>query len=533
MSILAHTRQGEFSLRAVTRMMSLTTAQRDLLHHLLRSDAPVGATTLGRQLHLTPRQVHYGLREVKTWLGRRHVTLRNTPGVGVQIVCAPDQRSRLLAELAGHSRFQLILTAEQRQQLLAFQLLAAREPFILSQFQYDLGIARATVLKDLDAIEPWLESFRLEIARRQHRGFWIEGAEMARRQALSAMIWGHVPFDRPIMSMHPSQSIAFVLAADATLLPIVGHVNTLVRAWNLAAAQPYVARAERELGGRFTDEAFAQLTLAIALQTQRVRAEQYVLWDDETLCWARAQAVSPVASGIAAELWPGLPEAALAAETVALAIQLITGARDEPWRDDLGDDGVFRDLIDTLIEHIAAAYAAPELARDQLLRDGLEALILPACVRQRFGVWAPPRAATDTHTERYASERGIAARLAEIIAGATSMDLPADAIDELILLLRAAVVRARPDRARHVLVVCPSGIATTQLLVARLKSRFPRLGTFEVLPMRELNADRVAAADLIISTVPLALPGMPPIDVIHVHPMLRPEDIAALTQWMM
>jgi galactitol-specific phosphotransferase system IIB component len=93
-------------------------------------------------------------------------------------------------------------------------------------------------------------------------------------------------------------------------------------------------------------------------------------------------------------------------------------------------------------------------------------------------------------------------------------------------------VRARPERTRRVFVVCPSGMATTQLLVARLRSRFPRLGSFEVLSMRELSAERLAEADLIVTTVPLALPAFPPIDVIHVHPMLRPEDIAALTQWM-
>jgi hypothetical protein len=83
-----------------------------------------------------------------------------------------------------------------------------------------------------------------------------------------------------------------------------------------------------------------------------------------------------------------------------------------------------------------------------------------------------------------------------------------------------------------VLVVCPSGMATTQLLVARLRARLPRLGTFEVLSMRDLNAERIAFADLIISTVPLALPATAIVDVIQVHPMLKPEDIAMLTQWM-
>ena len=42
----------------------------------------------------------------------------------------------------------------------------------------------------------------------------------------------------------------------------------------------------------------------------------------------------------------------------------------------------------------------------------------------------------------------------------------------------------------------------------------------------------MASADLIITTVPLAVPDEQHISVIQVHPMLKPEDVAALTQWM-
>jgi mannitol operon transcriptional antiterminator len=168
-----------------------------------------------------------------------------------------------------------------------------------------------------------------------------------------------------------------------------------------------------------------------------------------------------------------------------------------------------------------------------LLREGLEALILPACVRQRFALWTPPRVAADTYADRYVVERAVAQQLADCVAAHTGITLPHDAYDEIVLLLRAAFIRLQPERARRVLVVCPSGMATTQLLVARLRARFPRLGSFEVLSLRDLNAERIAAADLIITTIPLALPSAPSIDIIQVHPMLKPEDVAALTQWMM
>jgi mannitol operon transcriptional antiterminator len=190
------------------------------------------------------------------------------------------------------------------------------------------------------------------------------------------------------------------------------------------------------------------------------------------------------------------------------------------------------ELLDVLMQQIASAFGLPELAHDQLLREGLETHLLPACVRQRFQVWSPTYTVIDTQAERYQREREIAAKLAADIKTALKMPLPPDAHENLILLLHAASVRARPERARRVLVICPSGMATTQLLVARLKARFPHLGTFDVLPIRALSPERIANADLIVATVPLTLPPGQSINVIQVHPMLRPEDIAALTQWI-
>ncbi len=98
----------------------------------------------------------------------------------------------------------------------------------------------------------------------------------------------------------------------------------------------------------------------------------------------------------------------------------------------------------------------------------LEAHLLPACVRERFGIWRPTRAVVDAQTEGSMLDRAVAAQLATAAGAAMGMALPPDALNNLMLLLHAAMVRARPTLAQQVLVVCPSGMATTQLLVARL-----------------------------------------------------------------
>lgn len=513
-------------------MMSLTTAQRDLLRRLLLADAPLSAAALGQQLSLTPRQIQYGLREIKGWLERRHVTLRHTPGVGAQVLCPPAQRQRLLDELAAHARFQLVLTAEQRQQLLALLLLADSAPRTLSQFQDAFAVARATVLKDLDTIAPWLGRFQVTVGRRQHRGFWAEGRELAIRQALAALLWGDLPVERPISHVEVGQRISFALGADARLLPAVAQAATIIAGCGPAGAQPWVALAEAELGGRFADGAAARLALALAIQIQRVGAGRLIDWEAEAAAWLVAQPTWPASERLAAQIWPGLPALGRRGEAAALALLLLAHERDEPWHPALNAQPLTDELVEALMAQIAEACGLPELAHDPLLRDGMESHILPACVRGRFGLWAPARAIVDTQGERYRLEREIALQLSGAIRAALGVALPPDAFDNLVLLLHAALVRARPERARRVLVICPSGMATTQLLVARLKARMPRLGHFEVLPMRALSAERVADADLIITTVPLSLPAEYPITVIQVHPMLKPEDIATLSQYM-
>src|SRR5439155_19828406 len=149
------------------------------------------------------------------------------------------------------------------------------------------------------------------------------GNELAQRQALSALVWRDVPFDRAMLAVRPKQGIVFALAQDAPLLSSVGQVNALVREWDLGTAQQQITWAEAALGGRFTDQAVAQLELALALQAQRIHAQRWVSFDQATLAWMRVPAVWPVAGVIGRALWPDLPETIRTAETAALVVYLL------------------------------------------------------------------------------------------------------------------------------------------------------------------------------------------------------------------
>jgi transcriptional antiterminator len=514
-------------------MVALSTEERDLLRYLLASSAPVASADLGRRMNLTARQVRYRLRTVETWLGQQDATINRIPGVGLQVQCGHDQRAELLHELDSETGLQLVLTPGQRQQLLTLVLLNASEPLIIYHLELGIQVSRTTVLKDLDCAEQWLHGFGLALMRRPNYGILVEGSELARRQALAALLWGLVPSGEPLTAVTIDQGIAFRLSDDAALLPLVEHANRLLDRLDLQPALEWVAYAEAELGGRFTDDEVLHLALAFSIQAQRVRAGKRVECQVEALQWLQARPMWHVAVELSERIWPGVQADSLTDEIANLAMHLLGGPRSTSWPGDPEIEEPFDKLIAALMEEAARAFRAPRLVQDASLRDGLAAHIIPACMRQRFGMWCPSSLPNGARAElgTWAVERAVAEELASEVSARTGFVLPDDEIGNLTLLLRAAFVRERPDRPKRVIVACPSGMATAQLIVARLKARFPNLDILGVVSLRELVPERIAPAQLVISTVPLPTPA-PGVDVIQVHPMLLPEDIEAITHWL-
>lgn len=511
-------------------MVSLTIQQRNLLNLLLNADSPVTLADLAEMTNLSARQVRYRLKPVKSWLAQHEVILKTTPGVGLSVECPLDQRQQLLRQLNTQSDFQLVLTAGQRQQLFALNLLTSNEPMILNWLQHAAAVSRTTVLKDLEPIEAWIKMFGLALIRKPGYGIEIEGSELSRRQAMIALLWGEVPFENPMMTVNYGGSLVFSLAGKGSLA-IIKQASQFLNRLNIYAALDWVAYAEAQLDGRFNDNAVLHLALVFAIQARRVRDNHCLELDSATLDWLHGRRVWLVATDVAETMWPDMQLESLSSEIGSMAMHLLGGTRDHLWPGDLEIDSILTTLIDVLMAEVAMAYATPGLRHDMALRDGFVAHIIPAYMRERFGLWAPPSWADSALPSRYRREYEIARELAQIVTERSGVILPDGEIKNLALLLRAAFIRESSSRPKRVFVICPSGMATAQLLLARLKARFPGMDILGVLSVRQLSFERIAGAHLLISTVPVSVPPKGP-HVIQVHPLLLSEDIEKITQWL-
>ncbi len=515
--------------------MQLTTRQRDVLQYLLNAEDAVVVADIARQLDLTPRQVSYSLSGLKGWLQSYNVEVSLRPGIGVQLVSMIEGQDVDIDVLGNRLKYDVVLTPIQRQILLTFLLLFATEPYILHQLQVQLDVSRNTIAKDLDEVDTWLETFDLTLERRPNLGCWIEGSEWEKRIALNKLLWTAEELgEGQLIQLNHVHGLKLQIDASQTQLPVIAQINKVVKQLKVKQAVDQVAYAEAVLGGRYTDDAVLYLGMALAVQALRQRHGHVLEMPQRPKDLELTQlpvwgAASKVLSNHSGRRENSLPEA----EIVYLTMHLLSAMRNERWPGDAESDGKFSMLISDLVEDVVSAYEIEELRDDLSLRDGLYAHVYPVWMRHRFALQPVPAREESILPSKYEFEHAVAKRISKKIRKRLGVRLLPAEINNIAILLRAAYIRERPVAERHIIVVCPSGMATAQLLVARLKARFPRLGVYTILSVRDLNPENLAAASLVITTMALGSSlTKHNSNVIQVHPLLLPDDVETITNWM-
>ena len=513
--------------------MSLTTRERDILRIILNAQRPMGSAELAGMLHITPRQVNYSLQGVRVWLRQHNQDLKAAPGVGYAVELPPDQAQALFKAISIHAGVQIVLSVSQRQQLLALFLLMQAEPVILSQLEQLAQVSRMTLAKDLDEIALWLTTRQVNVVRKPHFGIQVNGSERACQRALAELVWGETTFsDDPIIEITHHDGLTFSLQGDARLSPLIEHAGKAFAQINMRRTIRLIAKAEEQLGGRFTDDAVLHLALVTAILAQRIQDHRHLELDADRLRWLQTTQSWNTAAYVAQRLSRETNLIWKTADVAGVAMEMLAAPRNEILPGELERNNAFSVPIEQIMEYVSQAMGISKVRDDRTLQNGLLNNIVPACFRQRFDLWLPRALNNASLPEQYEHESGIALGVADLVNERTGIRLPTNEINNLVALLRAAYIRNRTYRFERIYVVCPSGMATSQLLVARLNARFPHLTVLEVISLRDLTPALVAAADLVLTTVPLARQFAQRDNVIQVHPALMPEDIEAITRFL-
>jgi mannitol operon transcriptional antiterminator len=490
--------------------MGLPIREIRLIEVLLRHPEGLTADDLADRLGVSARTVHRDLQPAGEFLASYDLTLVRRAGRGINVEGPPSARERAL-EASGKMRSEA-LTPEERRVSLLGMLLGSDEPIKLRALASRSKVSVGMVGRDLDEAEEWLATFGLSLLRKRGSGVQVVGAEDDRRQAMSALILQDL-----------DEAVFLSGAANPTDLVSAGLMG-MIDGGRLQRAKTLTREAVGRLPYAIADEAFVSLSVHVVLMIERLLRGGEIEMDAEVLERLRETAeygsARELAGAIEEDFRLDVPE-----EEVAYLTRHLRGTKlrqnDELDRYFEGSDLEIASRVKALIHHVSEQTGVP-LAGDSSLYTGLLAHIERAIHRLRENMRISNPLLSEMKEDYPALfdlvDRGMKKIFVED-------EIPEEEAAFVAMHFGAALDREQGNFPNSVLIICPSGIASSKILASRLEKAFPQIRRLHNASLFDLNGLDAKGFDLVVSTVPLQIPD----DLyVQVKPLLSEDEVGRI-----
>ena len=231
-----------------------------------------------------------------------------------------------------------------------------------------LDVSSATVSKDLDQVEKWLNRRDLALIRRRNYGVQIEGAEIDIRHAMKSLLNESYETGNMIELLNKSnKKVDFKSRLEHGYNK---EIKNLLGELNLEEIESVVKVAEKELGIRFTDSAFTGLIVHVAFAISRLLAEQDIKIESERLKIIKKKKEFKTAAKIAVLLEEKFPVEIPEDEIGFITIHLLGAKMREGKSSSELSENELEYLVKEMIR-VVEKYFSTNLSGDQKLYSGL------------------------------------------------------------------------------------------------------------------------------------------------------------------
>lgn len=438
----------------------------------LMNQPNITSTILEKECNLTRRQLGYSIHKINDWLSSKNLPNIERTRQGQFII---DQTIFLKLNVNQQSvhGMPMILSEEQRVQLILVMLLGLENELSLNHFSIDLDVSRNTVLNDMKKVQEYLEVYHLMIRYTRKHGYLIEGEEFHIRKLLINTI----------------QQVLHINNGELRLKSFAGIKEEDVREY-----QKRIENVESKLNLQFTDEKLAIMPYILILVLRRIEQgheiEAFSIKYDELSGTKEYQATEEILYDK-----KDIP----VTERLFITLHLLT-------TNIYSAEAIVEDSIPDLIPVIHTMLRLFEKSaciyfheREELL-DKLLQHIKPAYYRIKYNL-------TDTiHFQgRFSKEfleihhlvKKSIAPLKKLIG----VEIPESETIFITMLLGGWMNRQGEsiDEKVKAIVVCPQGVSVSRLLFNDLSELFPEIVFLDSLSVREFS-DYEFEFDIVFST---------------------------------
>ncbi len=485
--------------------------RKKLFIHLIELTKPVTIDYLANRFHVSEKTIRNDLKWLDNWLSTRsNSRILRRPGIGVILDISVGEKEQLLGAVLEYTSDRLptfINEPSVRRMFIILDLLLKQRSPSIQEWATQFYVSKATIHHDLNAIEEWLNNYDLQLVKKPVSCFAIEGTEKNHRIVM-AKIYEQI-------NLSDDDRFAY----DCL---IISHL---------------LRSLEEKIGLQFTDDSLSRLTNHVVIAIKRCKLGHVISLPDEELQSLKKSGDYNVAKQLAVEIEKkmacSLPETEIAYITLHLLgakmqYDSIAGDLSEP-SSKLDSNSL--QLAKDLITKVQTLIHLP-LTSDQELLTGLAIHLHAAVHRIKHGLRLyNPILPEIKRMYRFTFEALVFA--SNELGQKISFPIPEEEIGYLTLHFQAALERQKSKQKQPIkaLLVCTTGMGTSQLLEAKIKRSFQDLDLAATYPVSKLSQGiDIYRPDVLISTIPLEDKSIPAICVTPLFNELDQEKLSSFIQ---
>lgn len=472
--------------------------KKQILLLLIENRNPVTVSTLAEKISMSGKTVRNYLKILKEELKLKDIRLVLKPNLGVYLDILEEERSCLQKDMHLKDKKEEEFSPKYRHSYILRTLLKNKYTYTLQLLAEDLYCSKSTIVNDLTCIEKWLEERGLHLRRKQNQGLWIEGNENDYRRAMMDL-FSESHGNKDANLENESDKLDYRVDFDN-----YKKIRQMFPYIDLFKIQEIIVQSEEKLKYCFTDQAFINLIIHIAIAIERVKNEKEIKMIDEFFESLTGKYELQVAAWVVERLSETFHLTFSQDEIAYIALHMLGAKIQEevdPSNFDILLDAQNEEYVNTAKEivYLAGEVLDVDLSQDKLLLTALVLHLRPTTVRLKYGLKLR-NPILDTIKNEYTSIFGAAWACSSIFDKRLGVSINEDEVGYIAMHLAVGV--SRLNKRVKAIVVCSSGVGTSQLISTKLEKMFHQMDIIATIPLNSLKGEIISKADLIISTIP-------------------------------
>lgn len=433
------------------------------------------------------------------------------PGLGVCLEITDYDKSSLFNKLYAVKQDIGYASDEERLLQIAYSLLMNVKPVTVQELAEQYFVNRATIKKDLDRIETWLEELGLDLVVKQRIGLTVESDERSKRKALAKL--SDLIHNRELMNEFIKKQF---------LYHEIEFVMTELKA------------LQKRYATFFTDDTLENLLLHTLIMVRRMKLKQPISISKDDLNIVRETKEYGWTLDFLTRLEFVFTVHFTEEEIAYLAIHILGGKfryQDEWERNKLN---VNNPMLSQVVSHLIGRMSKLneiDFGEDPFLLEGLQMHLYTTLNRLQYNL-SVSNPMLHEIKRMYPYMFDMLIHELDDMNQSLSLQIPEEEAAYLTLHFQAAMERLSDKKvSKNVIIVCHMGIGMSQLLRTKIERKFRHVHVLDCIAKSDLEEYLMKnkKVELIISTIDL-----PQLNIPHfvVSPLLERSEESKLEEFM-